>query len=88
MSVRVLIGSPLRSYTRGADEVRGEGESVGAVLRDLDQRFSGIAFRVIDEQGRVRTHMRVCVAGDMARRETDPVPGNCEVLIVGALSGG
>jgi molybdopterin converting factor small subunit len=88
MSVRVMIGSQLRAYTGGAESVEASGANVGEIMRDLDRRFPGIAFRVIDEQGRVRTHMRVFVAGAMARREADPVPEGSEILIVGALSGG
>ncbi|MDP1735877.1 MAG: MoaD/ThiS family protein [Caulobacter sp.] len=86
--VQVLIPSQLQSYTGGASRAQARGGTVDAVLIDLDRQHPGIRFRVIDEQGRIRRHMRVYVGQertlDIARTlgETD------EVLIFGALSGG
>jgi len=60
---KILIASPLRSYT-GADEVEALGENLGALLHDLDRRYPGIRFRMIDEQDRVRRHMRIFINGE------------------------
>jgi molybdopterin synthase sulfur carrier subunit len=85
--VKVLIPTPLRSYT-GSHEVEANGATLGALLADLDRLYPGLRFRVIDEQNKIRPHMRVFVNGeqsfDMTRtlRETDAVQ------IVQALSGG
>lgn len=87
MPIKVLIASPLRSYT-GADEVEARGDSLGALLADLDARYPGIRFRMIDEQDQVRRHIRFFINGEPVKelghvlRETD------EVCIVQALSGG
>ena len=86
--VQVLIPSQLTAYTDGATRVPAQGATVGAVLDDLDRRFPGLKFRVVDEQDRVRKHMRLFVG----RQETRDVrrsmaPGD-ELLIFGALSGG
>lgn len=86
--MRVLIASPLRSYTGGRTWVDAEGGTVGAVLDDLERQFPGIRFRMIDEQERMRRHVRFFVNGaptfDLALslREAD------ELAIVQALSGG
>ena len=41
------------------------------MLEDLDGRFPGLRFRIVDEQGEVRTHMRVFVNGkDVASLRT------------------
>jgi molybdopterin converting factor small subunit len=85
--VKVLIPSPLRSYT-GDAEVEAEGDTLDEVLRDLDRRHPGLRFRIVDEQDRMRPHVRFFVDGDqvfdlgrrMARGES--------VQIVQALSGG
>ena len=53
--VQVLIPSQLTSYTQDATCVPAKGPTVGAVLDDLDRRFPGLKFRVVDEQGRVLT---------------------------------
>ena len=85
---RVLIPSPLRSYTGGRAEVAARGGTVAAVLADLEAAFAGIRFRMIDEQDRIRPHMLIFVAGRPARDlKMEVTPGD-EVQIVAALSGG
>ena len=85
--MKVGIPSPLRSYTRER-EVEARGATLAELLADLERRYPGIRFRMIDEQDRVRPHMRVFVNGvqvfDLARalRASD------EIQIVQALSGG
>jgi len=85
--MKVLIPSPLRPYT-GQREVEAHGATIGELLDDLDRRYPGLRFRVIDEQDKMRPHMRFFVNGvqvfDMARAL---VPSD-EIQIVQALSGG
>ena len=88
MSVRVRVAALLHSYTGGVSVVEAQGTTVGEVMDDLDRRFPGLAFRVIDEQGRVRRHVNVFVGQDSVRDRAAPVPPGAEVFIVGALSGG
>jgi molybdopterin converting factor small subunit len=85
--VKVLIPSPLRSYTAAA-EVDAEGSTLGEVLADLDRRHPGLRFRIVDEQDRMRPHVRFFVDGvqvfDLGRR----LAVGESVQIVQALSGG
>lgn len=86
--MRVFIPSPLRSYTAGASQVEAEGATLGAVLEDLERQFPGIRFRMIDEQDRVRPHIKLFVGREFAndvRAETGSVD---EVHVIAALSGG
>ncbi|HKU64103.1 MAG TPA: MoaD/ThiS family protein [Rhizomicrobium sp.] len=85
--VTVLIASPLRSYT-GADEVEATGASLGALLEDMDARFPGIRFRMVDEQDQLRKHMRFFVNGEVVKALEHPIKAGDEVCIVQALSGG
>jgi molybdopterin synthase sulfur carrier subunit len=86
--VKVRIPSPLRSYTDQQTVVDATGETVGAVLADLDRQFPGVRFRMIDEQGHVRKHMKIFV-NDEATRDLDAeVTEADDVTIVQALSGG
>jgi molybdopterin synthase sulfur carrier subunit len=85
--MRVLIPSPLRSYTGGA-WVRAQGATVGEVLRDLDRQYPGIRFRMIDEQDRMRRHMRFFVNERQTFDLQQPLADGDELLIVQALSGG
>ena len=86
-TIRMLIASPLHSYT-GADEVELKGNSLGALLDDLEARFPGIRFRIIDEQGHIRKHMRFFLNGDAVFDLDEPVRAGDEVCMVQALSGG
>ena len=86
--MRVSVPSQLRGYTGGASEVGSEGASLGEVLADLDARFPGFRFRVIDEQGRVRRHMILFVGGERQDDLKAPIPPGADVFIIGALSGG
>lgn len=85
--MKVLIPSALRSYT-GAALVDADGATLGALLDDLDRRYPGIRFRMIDEQQRMRRHMRFFVNGTATFDLGLPVTARDEVCIVQALSGG
>ena len=87
MPIKVLIASPLRSYT-GADEVEARGTDLAALLADLDARYPGIRFRMVDEQDRLRRHMRVFINGEPAKNLAHAIQDSDEVCIVQALSGG
>ena len=85
--MNVFIPDALLSYT-GSCEVAAGGASIGDLFIDLDRRYPGLRFRVIDEQDRFRRHMRVFVNGiqtfDLGMALT---PGD-EIAIIQALSGG
>ncbi|MFU2488538.1 MoaD/ThiS family protein [Thauera sp. WH-1] len=85
--MKVLIPTPLLSYT-GTREVQAEGGTLAALLSDLDHRFPGIRFRVVDEQGRLRPHVRFFVAGGQVFSLSQPLRGDDTLVIVQALSGG
>jgi molybdopterin synthase sulfur carrier subunit len=86
--VRVELAALLRSYTGGASVVEAEGATLREALDDLDQRFRGIRFRVVDEQDRLRPHVRFFVNGADTRDITTPLHEGDRIYIVGALSGG
>lgn len=85
--MRVLIPSPLRDYTRAA-WVDANGATLGDVLADLDRRYPGIRFRMVDEQDRTRRHVRFFVRGAPVFDLATPLAPDDELLIVQALSGG
>jgi len=85
--MKVLIPTPLLSYTR-VKEVEATGASLSELLRDLDRQYPGIRFRVIDEQDKMRPHMRFFVNGEQVLDMTHPLRPGDEVQLVQALSGG
>ena len=86
--MRVAIPSPLRSYTGGREQVQASGATLAELLADLDRAFPGIRFRMIDEQGRIRVHIRLFVNAELARDLTRALGPQDDVQILCALSGG
>lgn len=86
--MKVFIPTPLRSYTGDRSEVEAAGTTLAEVMADLDRRYPGIRFRMVDEQDAIRRHIRVWVNKDEARRLDVPVKETDEVIIFQALSGG
>ena len=66
-AVHVRIPTILRSYTGGESEVKASGSTVREVVADLDSSFSGIAARIIDENGRIRRFVNVYVGEEDVR---------------------
>ena len=87
-NVKVSIPQPLLSYTERRGEVEAEGATVDELLLDLDRRFPGIRFRMVNEQDRLRPHVRVFVNRQRVRGLDAPLEAGDEVQILQALSGG
>ena len=86
--MKVILPTPLAEYTRHAREVQGEGGTLEQLLADLDRRYPGIRFRVVDEQGAIRPHIKMFVNRVQARGLDVKLQPADEVLVVAALSGG
>ncbi len=86
--MQVHIPSPLRSYTGGASEVLADGATVDALLHDLDRQFPGLRYRMIDEQNRIRPHMRIFVNDEQTFDLSSSLAPSDRVHILQALSGG
>lgn len=86
--MRVLLPSPLASYTGDRREVEARGATLAELLADLDRRYPGIRFRIVDEQGCIRPHIKVFVNRGQAGSVAAPLEPDDEVLVVAALSGG
>ncbi len=88
--MKVLIPDALRSYTQGA-RVDAGGATLAELLMDLNRQYPGIRFRIIDEQDKVRRHMRIFINGEQVDALSHPLNmkgAADEVVIVQALSGG
>ena len=86
--MKVRIPDPLRSYTNQQKVVDATGDTLAAVLTDLDENYPGIRFRMVDEQNRIRKHMKVFVNDEAVRDLATPIEARDEVTIMQALSGG
>ena len=86
-TVAVQVPPALCSYT-GDTRVQAEGDTLAALFLDLDRRYPGLRFRVVDEQGLLRRHLRLFVNGQGERDlQRATAPGDSVALVL-ALSGG
>ena len=91
MSIMVRIPTPLRRVTNGQDKVQVNGDSVGAIIGDLDSQFPGLKERLCDEQGELRNFVNIYVNGEDVRFldgiNSATAEGD-ELSIVPAVAGG
>jgi sulfur-carrier protein len=85
--MKVLIPDALRSYTESS-RAEANGATLAEVLLDLNRQYPGIRFRMIDEQEKVRCHIRIFINGEPVNELSQPLNASDEVVIVQALSGG
>ncbi|WP_067833489.1 MoaD/ThiS family protein [Actinomadura kijaniata] len=90
-TVSVRIPTILRTYTGGEAEVKAEGDTLRAVVADLEANYSGISARILDDNGKIRRFVNVYV-GDEDVRFADgldtPTPAGTQVSIIPAVAGG
>lgn len=85
--MKVLVPAALRSYT-GEAWVEADGPTLDALFDDLERRYPGLRFRVVDEQRRLRQNMRLFVNGQGVRDLGAALGPRDVVAVVLALSGG
>jgi len=84
----VHIPAALRGTCGGRSEIKLEGDTIGALLRNLDGQCPGIYARLVSE-GRLRPELAFAVGGEILPLALhDTVGPDAEVTIVPALGGG
>jgi len=86
--LKVLLPTPLVEYTARRREVEAQGATLADLLADLDRRYPGIRFRIVDEQDEIRPHIKIFVNRAQEASLARPLAVRDEVLVVAALSGG
>jgi molybdopterin converting factor small subunit len=93
MSVTVSIPTILRGHTGGEKRVSAAGETLGAVIADLEANYSGITERLIDpdKPGKLHRFVNIYVNDEDVRfsggLETTVADGD-SVTILPAVAGG
>jgi molybdopterin converting factor small subunit len=85
--MNVLIPDALLSYTQNR-RAQASGATLAQLLDDLERQYAGIRFRMVDEQDRVRRHIRIFVNGEQVTDLAHALGASDDVVIVQALSGG
>ena len=87
---RVDIPAPYRGPTGGEAVIQVDGETVGACLREVVDRYEGFGELVFDSDGSVLRFVKLFVNGEQIERTAldMPVSGDDEVLILAAIAGG
>ena len=86
--MKVHFPTHLAQYTGGVSEIEEGGATLAELVSRLDSRYPGMRFRIIDEQDRIRPHIRFFVGGRLAKDLSQPILPDEGVHIVAALSGG
>ncbi|HEU5156961.1 MAG TPA: MoaD/ThiS family protein [Streptosporangiaceae bacterium] len=91
MSVSVRIPTILRSYTGGESEVKATGGTLREVISDLDANYSGIAARILDDEGKIRRFVNVYVGDEDVRFASGldtATPEGAQISVIPAVAGG
>ena len=91
MSLKVVIPTPLRKHTGGAEIVEVDAGTVKEVIDRLESRHPGIRSSICDESGALRRFINIYVDGEDVRfldnLATEAQDGS-EISIVPAIAGG
>lgn len=91
MSLKVVIPTPLRKFTSGAETVEVEAGTVQQILDNLDTKYPGFRASVCDDSGSLRRFINIYVDGEDVRfmeNLATPAADGSEIAIVPAISGG
>ena len=91
MAIEVRIPTILRTYTGGEKAVEGAGDTLTALLDDLDSRHSGLRGRLVTVEGNLHRFVNVYVNDEDVRftgaLDTSVKDGD-SVTILPAVAGG
>ena len=91
MAIEVRIPTILRTHTGGNKTVEGSGDTLAALVDDIDARHPGIKGRLVTEEGNLHRFVNVYVNDEDVRftgaLETVLKDGD-EVTVLPAVAGG
>jgi molybdopterin synthase sulfur carrier subunit len=91
MAVQVKVPTILRSHTGGSKSVEASGDTLDAVLRDVDSRHEGLRARLVDDEGKLHRFVNIYVDDEDVRFNGSleaPVNDGSTVTILPAVAGG
>ena len=91
MAVTVRIPQPLQKLTDGAAEVTAEGATAREMIASLEEQYSGIQKRLLDDEGKLRRFVNVYLNDEDIRFLQDldtPIKNGDTISVVPAIAGG
>jgi molybdopterin synthase sulfur carrier subunit len=91
MAIEVRIPTILRTYTDGAKAVEGSGDTLDALLKDLDSRHTGLRERLVTTEGGLHRFVNVYVNDEDVRflgSLDTPLKDGDNVTVLPAVAGG
>ena len=91
MTVEVRVTATLQNLVGGQKVVRGQGETVGQVLTDLEQRYPGFQTQVLTEDGALHRFVNIYLNDEDVRflqKLDTPLTEGDVLSILPALAGG
>lgn len=83
MVAHIHLGTNLQSLTNGVTEIESEAPTVKALIKELDQRYPGIA-EALSAGG-----FAIAIDGEVIAHPTyEPIPEGAEVHFIAAIQGG
>jgi MoaD family protein len=91
MTVEVRVTASLQKLVGGEKAVQGQGETVGQVLTDLEQRYPGFQTQVLTEDGAIHRFVNIYLNDEDVRflQKLDTPLREGDVLsVLPAMAGG
>lgn len=91
MSLKVVIPTPLRKHTAGAEIVEVDAANIQEMIDRLEAKYPGIRASICDDSGSLRRFINIYVDGEDVRflnNLATVTRDGVEVAIVPAISGG
>lgn len=88
---RLIIPTPLRKFTDNEGTFESPGSTVKDVIQDLINQYNGLKQHLIDDNGSIRSFVRVYVGNEDINRlegENTPIHRDALVSIIPAIAGG
>ena len=91
MSITVKVPTIFRAQTRGSPSVEASGRTLRDLLDDLDVRYPGLKYRIVDDEGELHRFVNLYVNDEdvryLASLDTTVQEGDT-VSILPAVAGG
>lgn len=87
----LIIPTPLRKFTANQASFESEGSTVRDVVRDLVNTHQGLQAHLLDDQGNLRSFIRIFVGDDDIQsldQEDTAVANGATISIIPAIAGG